>query len=274
MLFKASLLVALATQLIGAVAQDAGTTPVDAAHLDADLSATFPDSDIFGVKLVNGHPTKALITLANRESAPITLAILAGALYSTKELPADAPTYQGILRNLTAAQYNLEVPAGETKEIPYAFALDMQPQDVLLNLMAVVTNSKGNIFSLPVFNGTAAIVEPPTSFFDPQIIFLYLFLTAAFAGILYFVYKTWIEALFPQAKRPKTPRAKSSRKSAAAADLDADAALSGNEAASPSLGASSGVASIDQSWIPEHHLNRPAAKRVKSSASQKKKVVG
>ena len=102
-------------------------------------------------------------------------------------------------------------------------------------------------------------------------IFLYLFLTGAFAGILYFVYKTWIEALFPQAKRPKTPRAKSSRKSLAA-EIDADAALSGSEAVSPSIGASS---TIDNSWIPEHHLSRPNAKRVKSAASQKsKKVVG
>jgi hypothetical protein len=272
MLFKASL-VALATQLLGAVAQDAGTTPVDAATLNADLSASFPDADIFGVKLVNGHPTKALVTVANRESTPFTLAFLTGALHSTKELPADAPAYQGILRNLSATQYNLEVPAGETKEIPYSFSQDMQPQDVQINLMAVVTNAQGNIFSLPVFNGTAAIVEAPTSFFDPQIIFLYLFLTAAFGGVFYFVYKTWIEALFPQAKRPKTPRAKSSRKSLAA-DIDADAALSGNEAASPSIAASSGVATIDQSWIPEHHLNRPSAKRVKSSASAKKKVIG
>jgi hypothetical protein len=148
--------------------QDTGTTPVDAAHLNADLSASFPDSDIFGVKLVNGHPTKALVTLANRDSAPVTLAFLTGALHSTKVLPADAPAYQGILRNLSTTQYNLEVPAGETKEIPYSFSLDMQPQDVQLNLIAVVTNSQGTIFSLQVHNGTAAIVEPPTSFLDPQ----------------------------------------------------------------------------------------------------------
>lgn len=104
-------------------------------------------------------------------------------------------------------------------------------------------------------------------------IFLYIFLSAAFGGILYFVYKTWIEALFPQAKRPKTPRGKSARKSLAA-DADADV-LSGSEAVSPSLAAASGSSTLDQSWIPEHHLNRPAAKRVKSSASAKsKKVVG
>jgi hypothetical protein len=156
------------TQWLTIAHQDTGTTPVDAAILDADLSATFPEADIFGVKLVNGHPTKALVTLANKEKAPITLAFLTGALHSTKVLPADAPAYQGILRNISGTQYNLEVPAGETKEIPYSFSLDMQPQDVLLELKAVVTNSQGALFSVPVYNGTAAVVEPPTSFFDPQ----------------------------------------------------------------------------------------------------------
>jgi hypothetical protein len=113
-------------------------------------------------------------------------------------------------------------------------------------------------------------IKSETDIIVPSI-FLYLFLTGAFGGVLYFVYKTWIEALFPQAKRPKTPRAKSSRKSVAPADVDADAALSGSEAVSPSVAAST---TIDQSWIPEHHLQRPSAKRVKSSASAKKKVVG
>jgi hypothetical protein len=93
---------------------------------------------------------------------------LAGTLSTTKELPEDAPSYQSVLHNLTAAQYNIEIEAGEKKELPYSFALDMQPQDVRVLLMAVVTNAKGNIFQVEAFNGTASIVEPPVSFFDPQ----------------------------------------------------------------------------------------------------------
>lgn len=86
-------------------------------------------------------------------------------------------------------------------------------------------------------------------------IFLYLFLTGVFGGTLYFIYKTWIEALFPQAK--KAPRAgKKARK-----EVDVSEPLSGNE--SPAV--ASGVdKAYDETWIPDH-LRRPATKRAKSS---------
>lgn len=92
-----------------------------------------------------------------------------------------------------------------------------------------------------------------------------MFLTGAFGGTLYFVYKTWIEALFPQAKRSNTGGRKS-RKAAAAVEAASADALSGNE----STGAGTGTEDFDASWIPAHHINRPVAKRVKSGASKKK----
>ncbi|KAM5342691.1 hypothetical protein ACJ41O_013657 [Fusarium nematophilum] len=264
MLFKGSLLALLAAQVFGAVAQDgadANAPPVNAAQLKADVSASFPDADIFGVKLVNGRPTKALIEIANRDAGSIQVAFVGGALASTKELPESAPAYESIIRNLTAVPYNLEIPAGEKKELPFSFALDMQPQDVLLQLIAVISDSKGNIYTVQAHNATASIVEAPTSFLDPQIIFLYLFLSAAFAGTLYFVYKTWIEALFPQAKRPRTT--KKGKKT-----VDVAEPLSGSEATGA---ATSSGKDYDESWIPEHHINRPVARRVKSGASGKNK---
>lgn len=92
-------------------------------------------------------------------------------------------------------------------------------------------------------------------------IFLYLFLTGAFAGTLYFVYKTWIEALFPQAKR--TRPAKKTKKT-----VEVTEPLSGSE----STGVTTGSGKVyDEAWIPEHHINRPVARRVKSSASTKSK---
>ena len=268
-------------------AAEPGTSPADTPVLNADITTSFPEADIFGVKLVNGRPTNALIEIDNREDGPLQVAFVSGSLVSTAgNIPDDTPAYKSILRNLTAVQYNVQVPAGERKALPYSLAaLDMQPQDVRVRLVAVVANSGGNIFQLAAFDDVAAVVEAPVSFFDPQMcvrspplilpasipsasvltaplpprhsIFLYLFLSATFAGILYFVYKTWIETLFPapaaSAKRgaPSTPAKKKTPKNA---DDDSVAEATGK---------------YDESWIPEHHINRPAAARRVKSGSKK-----
>lgn len=93
-----------------------------------------------------------------------------------------------------------------------------------------------------------------------------MFLSGAFGATLYFVYKTWIEALFPQAKRSSGGR--KSRKPVEKVEVVSADALSGNE----STGAGTGAEDFDASWIPAHHINRPVAKRVKSGASKKKNV--
>lgn len=79
----------------------------------------------------------------------------------------------GVLRNLSAVQYNVEIPAGESQSLPFSFVLDMQPQDVVVSLLAVVGNPKGQVFQVEAHNGLASIVEPPTSIFDPQMYVAY-----------------------------------------------------------------------------------------------------
>lgn len=107
-------------------------------------------------------------------------------------------------------------------------------------------------------------------------IFLYLFLLAGFVGTLYFVYKTWIETLFPQTKRGGKggERAKrSSGGSKKAVPVEDQVSVIGADGPAVTTGAEAQKA-YDESWIPAHHINRPAAKRVKSGASTKKSKVG
>ena len=120
------------------------------------------------MRLINGRPTKALVEITNNEDGPIEIAALAGVLATAQPLPEGTPVYQGILRNLTAVQYSHAIEAGETQSFPYSFALDMQPQDVRLQLAAIITDAKGQIHQVEAHDGVASVVEPPTSFFDPQ----------------------------------------------------------------------------------------------------------
>jgi hypothetical protein len=132
------------------------------------VETVFPEADIFGVKLVNGRATKAVVEVTNHEENPIQVAFVGGMLSTLMELAPGAPLTSGVLRNLTAVKYDLSVEAGEKKEIPYSFILDMMPQDVRLQLIAVIANSRGQMFQVQAYNQTASIVEPPTSFLDPQ----------------------------------------------------------------------------------------------------------
>lgn len=104
---------------------------------------------------------------------------------------------------------------------------------------------------------------------------MYLFLLAAFAGTLYFVYKTWIETLFPQTRRGGKggERARKSLGGAKKAVAPEDqVSVIGADGPAVTTGAMAQQA-YDESWIPEHHINRPTAKRVKSGASSKKTKV-
>lgn len=73
-----------------------------------------------------------------------------------------------LVRNLTTTRYNVEVPAGQKESISYNFVTELLPQDLKLNLGAVVTDAKGTAYTLQAFNETVSIVEPDTSLFDPQ----------------------------------------------------------------------------------------------------------
>jgi hypothetical protein len=134
--------------------------------LAVDIKATFPQSELFGVRLVNGHPVRAVLDVSNNEPGPVTVAIVGGSLL-TPNTPG-APDPPIVLRNLTAAKYDTQVPAGQKSSVTYTFATDMHPQDVRLNIAAILQNAEGAVFTKMVFNETVTVVEAPVSIFDPQ----------------------------------------------------------------------------------------------------------
>ncbi len=109
-----------------------------------------------------------MLAFTNEEEESINVAMIGGSLSSLQPLAPGAPPNDAIVRNLTTTRYEVEIPAGTQQELPFVFTTDLHPQDLKLNIIAVLTSKAGVVYQVPVFNQTVSIVEAPTSFFDPQ----------------------------------------------------------------------------------------------------------
>ncbi|KAL8916263.1 MAG: hypothetical protein Q9208_008618 [Pyrenodesmia sp. 3 TL-2023] len=247
------------------LAEDPPQEPTQSPALSVQISTSFPSSEIFGVKLINNHPTLAVLSIANNEAFPISVVFIGGSLWTRPNTPSSPPVPQ-IVRNLTTTRYNaVEIPAGEKESVEYRFTTELQPQELVLNLAAVLRGEGGEVVTVPAFNETVAVVEAEMGFFDPQIIFLYLFLLALFAGTIYFIYSTWIATLFPASKKPRAGKdASRARKSTSGSKTVDPADQVGVADGTDGPAVNSGAKTYDESWIPEGHLQRPGARRVKS----------
>lgn len=131
-------------------------------NLNVKVSVSFPQSEIFGIKLVNGHATEARLSISNNEPTPIGVSIVGGSL------SLEQGGESRVVRNLTAQKYAIEIPAGAEETVPYSFTTELHPQDLRLQLVAVLSDNKNGFFTVPVYNETVSVVEAATSFFDPQ----------------------------------------------------------------------------------------------------------
>lgn len=125
------------------------------------VSTSFPQAEIFGVKLVNGRATEAVLSVTNEEPTKIKLRFVGGSLWAAEQPPR-------AIRNLTSVAYDGDIPAGESDSFSYKFTTNMHPVDLRLNLAAVFVDEDNKFYTVSAFNETVSVVEPPTSFFDPQ----------------------------------------------------------------------------------------------------------
>lgn len=100
--------------------------------------------------------------MTNNEPAPVGVTIVGGSLVN------EVAGQSHIVRNLTAKRYSIEIPAGANETIPYSFTTEMHPQNLRLELITVLKDSKNALYTVPVYNETVSIVEAPTNFLDPQ----------------------------------------------------------------------------------------------------------
>lgn len=150
-------------------------TPAASPNLAVSVSASFPNAEVFGVKLINGHATQAVLDFTNHEAEPVQVALIGGALSTLQPLAPGTHPSAAIVRNITATRYDVEIPAGEKQTLPYTFTTDLHPQDLRLNLIAVVSSQAGNVYQVQAYNETVSVVEAATSFFDPQMYALLIY---------------------------------------------------------------------------------------------------
>jgi hypothetical protein len=255
--FLSLLLLAFQSLVIGGLTKDTpepGDEDVEAPTLAVSVAVTFPASEIFGIKLINGQPTEALLSFNNEETFPVTIEFIGGSLWTDDE-------ESHVVRNLTVTKYNVEIPAGQKETLPYGFTTEMHPQDLRLNLVSIVSNKEGQYYTLESFNSTVSVVEPEASIFDPQIIFLYFFILACFVGIVYFFYTVWIAPYFPHKRSGKGGDSKKSAGGPKKAE-SSDAGSNGT----PTVASAT---TYNAEWIPAHHINKPEPRKVKGSSRQK-----
>jgi len=133
--------------------------------LSVAAQVTFPDASVFGIKLVNGKPTTALLNFLNGEEDPVTVRMIGGSLWPPSAL--DIKESQAI-RNLSSTLFSTVIPPNTNQTLQYQFTTELHPQDLRLLLAAIVEDSKGHTFQIESFNGTVSVVEAPISIFDPQ----------------------------------------------------------------------------------------------------------
>jgi len=149
---------------------------------------------------------------------------------------------------LTTAKVATEVASLQVVNVPYTFVPNMHAQDVVFELGVLFTTKEGGkVVQYTAYNSTISVAEPPTSLLDPQVLFLYLILTGLVAGGGFLAYNTWVAPMLPKPKKVRTVPVESK-----------------STAVETPRGA------FDESWIPEHHLKRPVAQKVKSSGSTPK----
>lgn len=119
-----------------------------------------------------------------------------------------------------------------------------RPQELGLTVWVDLKNDK-ELTRVTAYNQTVNIVEPAQSWFDPQVIFMYLIVGAALIGGAYAVFQSYFVS--PQQKKKRRGGKR------AVASTPSESAASGADAKP-----------YDDAWIPQEHLKKRGAKAGRS----------
>ncbi|KAI8461616.1 hypothetical protein BY996DRAFT_6654048 [Phakopsora pachyrhizi] len=84
-------------------------------------------------------------------------------------------------------------PGSNPYKIPYFFNSEQREGDVKLKIWVEWGGTKGRKFQTVAYDSTVTIKEPPTRWFDPQLILLYIILGSGFGTVGYMVYVSYLK---------------------------------------------------------------------------------
>lgn len=142
------------------------------------------------------------------------------------------------LRNTTSLRVNQAAPAGglPSPAIKYAFHSENRIGEVGLRVWVDYLDARNALHSVLAFDDVVTVEEPPASWFDLQLIFLYLIIGSFLSFVGYQVYNSYFKRS-PLRKRTAPP-----------------AAVRAKAPATPVKALADGEKAYEDDWIPEHHL--------------------
>ncbi|KAI8639371.1 hypothetical protein BD408DRAFT_421497 [Parasitella parasitica] len=207
-----------------------------------EVTAQFPDNP-FGL-IVNGQRNKVVLDIVNKEKTPYTVFAVTGQVYK-------ADDYTKVVRNLTATRYGKTLEAGKNLQIPYNFYSEYAPGEHGLTVFVDLLVDK-TVTRVVGYNGTITVTDPEGSWFDAQLLVLYGVLFAAAGGVAYIIREAFFADTKKNSKKTKKIEESTER---------------------PTHRDEKGEMVLDQSWIPEHHLNLNSPKKtspkIKKRSSRK-----
>jgi len=195
------------------------------------VTASFPEDNPFG-HVVNGEVNKLLLAIENKTGKNVSLLSVAGEFLD--------PTTEQLIKAANNLTYGVHLPDTTRIQLPYSFYSEFRTGDIKLSLwLEHVIDGERNKIS--AFDSIVTVVEPELSIFDFKLLSTYAMVLAILGGLGYVAYLSFV----PQTKQKKAAPTNTSESTVTA----------------------TGAGGYQEEWIPEHHLRKTKARKVRGAVS-------
>ncbi|GAA6039552.1 hypothetical protein JCM8097_008385 [Rhodosporidiobolus ruineniae] len=226
---------------------------VAASKPDAEVVASWPAVNPFG-KVTNGVSSNLLnLRLSNHAGEEL---VVTGVRGEFREVGGKERT----LRKTNILTLRQPVsPGTKSPLIPYRFHSENKIGDVGLRVFVDFLDSGKKKHSTLAFDDVVNVVEPPTSWFDLQLLSVYAILLAVLSSASYLAYSIFVPAPPSKKSTRPSPSTPSSSKAKSTAVQATSGIIDGGLAEAEKV--------LDEEWIPAHHLKARKGKGTGGYAS-------